>query len=78
VKRSELQGYLWQGIQYPCRFQKRSGPQEKILLCLLIGFRKREILLIYLPPLIDIGMQVNLRGFDGRMTKVFLNDPEIL
>ena len=46
---------------------------EKTGLCPLISSREGEILLVDLAPLIDIGVQVNLRGFDGGMTEVFLD-----
>ena len=67
-------------LQY-CR-NGSPGPvesQEKTeALCLFISSREGEILLVDLAPLIDIGVQVNLRGLDRRMTKVLLYNPEIL
>jgi len=44
----------------------------------LISPRKGEKLLVDLPPLVNIRMQVNLRGLDRSMTEIFLNNAEIL
>lgn len=57
---------------------KKGGFKKKMELCLLIGLREREILLVDLSSLVDISMQVNLGGLDRCMTEVFLNNPEIL
>jgi hypothetical protein len=46
-------------------------------LCLLVGSGEREILLVDLPPFIDIGMKVNLRGLDRGMTEVFLDNSQV-
>ncbi len=42
-----------------------------------IILRKREILLIDLPPFIDVGMQVNFRGLYRGMSKVFLHNSQV-
>jgi len=51
---------------------------EKTGLRPLISSREGVILLIDLTPLIDIGVQANLRGCNRGMTEVFLDYPEIL
>lgn len=60
------------------RIFKKGRITEKIELCLLISLREGEILLVDLTPLVDISMQVYLRGLDRGMTEVFLYNPEIL
>jgi len=62
---------------YTVLVEKKSG-FGKTVLCPLISPREGEILLVDLAPFIDIGVQVNLRGFDGGMTEIFLDYPEIL
>ena len=45
------------------------------LFFIIIG--KREILLIYLPSLIDVSMEVNFCCLDRSVAKIFLHNPEI-
>jgi len=58
--------------------RQKNRPEEITGSGTLISPRKGEELLVDLPSLVDIGMQVYLRGLDGGMTEVFLYYPEIL
>lgn len=56
----------------------RENERGKTCLCVLIGPGEREKLLVDLAPLIDIGMEVDLRGLDGCMAQVLLDYAEVL
>ena len=71
-------GHILRDLLYGSRKVLEMQELQKKGLCFLISPRKGEILLVDLPPLVNIRVQVYLRGLDRGMTEIFLYNPEIL
>lgn len=51
--------------------------QERKKLGSLVRFREREVLLVDLTAFIDIRVEVNLGGLDGRVPQILLDYPQV-